>query len=98
MCYSDGLEEAKGKETGMTKNTKQTSDPMASKAGATLRDPNASAIQKSLAASASSQADGSKQTGAAMEGVAAKALASDKYSDTTKSLAGTVVSQANKKR
>jgi hypothetical protein len=82
----------------MSRNTKQTSDQIASQAASTLSDPNASAIAKSLAASALSQHGTGRQTGADMEDKAAKVLASDKYSSETKSLAGTVLSQANKSR
>ncbi|MBD9484303.1 hypothetical protein IB229_15055 [Pseudomonas sp. PDM14] len=79
-------------------NSKQTSSDIAKKAAETLRDPNASAIAKSLAGSALAQHSTSKQTSAEMEAKAAKALQSDKYSDATKSLAGSVVSQSDKKR
>jgi hypothetical protein len=79
-------------------NSKQTSQDVASLAAQTLRDPNASAIAKSLAASALAQASSGKQTGADMEAKAAKALQSDKYSKATKTLAGSVVSQSDKKR
>lgn len=79
-------------------NSKQTSKKVGSDAGKILSDPNASAIAKSLAASALSQRDKSHQTGAQMEDVASKVLQSSKYSDTTKSLAASLVSQSNKKR
>jgi hypothetical protein len=82
----------------MARNTKQTNPTIASKAAATLADPNASAIARSLAASALVQAGTGKQTGAEMEEKAAKVLQSEKYSDDTKSLAGAVLSQANKER
>ncbi|MEM0950278.1 hypothetical protein [Dinoroseobacter sp. S76] len=82
----------------MGKNTKRTSREVASKAAATLSDPNASATAKSLAASALAQSGTGKQTGAAMEDRASKVLQSDKYSSDTKSLAGTVLSQSNKAR
>jgi hypothetical protein len=82
----------------MSRNTKQTSPKVASQAGETLSDPNASATAKSLAASALAQSNTGKQTGAAMEDKASKVLQSTKYSDATKSLAGTVLSQSNKKR
>ncbi|MDN5072608.1 hypothetical protein [Aliarcobacter butzleri] len=45
-----------------------------------------------------SQTNTSKQTSAKMETIASKVLNSEKYSKETKSLAGTVLSQANKKR
>ncbi len=38
------------------------------------------------------------KTGAEMEDVASKVLQSSKYNDTTKSLAGSILSQSNKKR
>ena len=82
----------------MGKNTKRTSSKVASQAAATLSDPNASATAKSLAASALAQFGTGKQTGAAMEDKASKVLQSDKYSDDTKSLAGTVLAQSNKAR
>ena len=79
-------------------NTKRTSPAMGSTAGKTLADPNSSAIQKSFAASALAQAGTNKQTGADMEAKAGRALQSDKYADTTHTLAGSLVSQANKHR
>lgn len=82
----------------MSKNTKETSSHIASLASEKLRDPNASQIQKSLAASALAQSSTSKQTGAAMETKAARVLGSDKYSQETKELAASVVSQSNKDR
>lgn len=82
----------------MCSNTKQTSADVAKQASDTLRDPNASAIAKSLAGSVLAQASTGKQTGADMEVIASKALKSEKYSDATKTLAGSVVSQSNKKR
>ncbi|NTE33440.1 hypothetical protein [Agrobacterium tumefaciens] len=82
----------------MSNNKKQTSSDIASAAAATLSDPNASAIAKSLAASALAQSGTGKQTGAEMEDKAAKVLASSKYSDETKAFAGSVLSQSNKSR
>lgn len=82
----------------MPKNKKISSEKIISQAASTLRDPNASQIQKSLAASALSQSDPEKQTGSDMEEIAAKVLESEKYNKTTKSLAGSVLSQSNKKR
>ncbi len=79
-------------------NTKQTSKSVASKAAQTLNNPNASAIQKSLAGSALAQSSTNKQTGKAMEAKASAALENPRSADLTKSLAGTVVSQSNKKR
>ncbi|QXI39648.1 hypothetical protein [Pseudomonas xantholysinigenes] len=82
----------------MATNRKNTSDNIAHLASETLRDPSASAIAKSLAASALAQAHTSKQTGAAMEATASKVLQSEKYSANSKSLAASLVSQSNKDR
>jgi len=82
----------------MSKNTKQPGQKVITLAAKTLANPNASAIQKSLAGSVVAQAHTSKQTGASMETKASKALQSEKSSQETKSLAGSVVSQSNKKR
>lgn len=82
----------------MSTNTKKTSDKLATLAAETLSNPNASAIAKSLAASALAQSGTDKQTGAQMEEKAGKALQSGKYSEDTKSLAASVLSQANKQR
>ncbi|MBD8737930.1 hypothetical protein IFR41_00205 [Pseudomonas fluorescens] len=82
----------------MSKNTKQSSPKVATLASDTLRDPNASAIAKSFAASVLSQASSAKETGKAMETKASQALQSEKYSDTTKTLAASVLSQSDKSR
>ncbi|CAN7493333.1 hypothetical protein [Pararhizobium sp. LjRoot238] len=82
----------------MSKNNKQTSSEIAAKAAATLADPNASAIAKSLAGSALAQASTGRQTGAEMEDKASRVLKSPKYSDETKELAGSVLAQSNKNR
>lgn len=82
----------------MNKNRKSTSNTIAHLASETLRNPSASAIAKSLAASALAQAHTGKQTGAEMEHTASKVLSSEKYSDISKSLAGSLVSQSNKDR
>lgn len=79
-------------------NNKRTSKDVATLAAKALRDENASAIQRSLAAGALSQRDPSKQTGAVMEDVASKVLNSNKYSETTKTLAASILSQSNKDR
>lgn len=79
-------------------NKKQTSSDIASLAGKTLANPNASDTAKKLAASALSQADKAKETGAGMEGLASKVLQSPKFSDDTKSLAASVLSQSDKDR
>ena len=82
----------------MSVNTKQTSKVVATLASHTLHDPKASAIAKSLAASALSQTHTKNQTGAEMEHKAGQVLHSDKYSKDTKTLAASVVAQANKER
>ncbi|WP_448724290.1 hypothetical protein [Pseudomonas farris] len=82
----------------MPKNTKQTGQNVASLASETLRDPHASAIAKSLAASALSQSSSPKETGKAMEAKASQVLQSEKYSETTKTLAASVLSQSDKAR
>lgn len=82
----------------MSKNTKKTSDKIATLAAQTLNSPVASATAKSLAASALAQKNADKQTGAEMEETAAKVLGSDHYSEDTKTLAASVLSQANKER
>jgi hypothetical protein len=82
----------------MSKNAKQSSAKVAKLASETLRDPHASAIAKSLAASTLAQANTGKQTSAEMEAKAGRVLQSEKYSEETKTLAGSVVSQANKAR
>lgn len=82
----------------MTINSKQTSDQVASLAAKTLHDPNASQIQRSLAASALAQAGGARQTGAEMEDAAARALANPHSADVTRTLAASVLAQANKQR
>lgn len=82
----------------MSKNTKKTSNTMATLAAQTLSNPKSSAFAKSLAACALAQSGADKQTSAEMEGKAGKALQSDQYSEETRSLAASVVSQANKER
>ncbi|SIR37684.1 hypothetical protein [Pseudomonas flexibilis] len=79
-------------------NTKKTSAEVASLASETLRNPNSSAIAKSLAASALAQSSSDKQTSAEMETKAGKALQSPKYAEATKTLAASVVAQSNKAR
>ncbi len=79
-------------------NSKKTSPKVASLASEILRNPNASATAKSLAASALSQTNSSNQTGADMETFASMVLQSNKYSEDTKTLAGSIVSQSDKKR
>lgn len=77
-------------------NTKTSSTSLASVASKTLRSPNASAIQKSLAGSVLAQSGTSKTTGSSMETKAGKALQRENSSPLTKSLAGSVVSQSDK--
>ena len=79
-------------------NNKRSSSKLASDAAKILNDKNASKIQRSLAGGVLSQRDPSKQTGAAMEDKVSRVLQSEKYSDTTKSLAASLLSQSNKKR
>lgn len=79
-------------------NSKVTSPKVASLAGSVLQDPNASAAAKRMAASALAQRQPGHQTGAALEDDAARILASEKYSDQTRTLAASVVAQANKAR
>ncbi|HDS1736251.1 hypothetical protein [Pseudomonas sp. BP8] len=79
-------------------NTNRTSPKVAKLASETLRDPAASAIAKSFAASALAQAKTGKQTSAEMEAKAGKALQSTKFSADTKVLAASVVAQSNKQR
>lgn len=79
-------------------NTKKTSPDVATIAAQTLRNPDASDIQKSFAASALAQSRTGKQTGADMEAKAGKALNRESSAATTKILAASLVSQSNKKR
>ncbi|MFA3759483.1 hypothetical protein V1951_22020 [Yersinia sp. 2544 StPb PI] len=82
----------------MSKNTKQTSGNVASVAAKTLNDPNASAIQKSLAGSALSQRGTPNQTSGEMEHKASVALDNPNSCALTKQLAASVLAQANKDR
>lgn len=79
-------------------NDKKTSSDVASLASQVLRDPNASAIAKQMAASALAQRSTTKMTGSEVEHRAGQVLQSEKYSETTKKLAASVVSQSDKKR
>lgn len=63
-----------------------------------MNNKNSSNIQKSLAGGVLSQCDPMKQTGTKMEDKASQVLQSNKYSDITKSLAASLLSQSNKKR
>lgn len=82
----------------MAKNTKKTSINVGTLASKTLKNPSASKIAKSLAASALSQTRSNKQTSSQLEGKASKVLQSNKYNVETKKLAGSVLSQSNKER
>jgi hypothetical protein len=75
---------------------KSTGGKVASSAGRTLSNPNASGLQRSLAGSALTQAGTSKTTSKAMETKASAALQSGKSAATTKQLAGSLVSQSKK--
>ena len=79
-------------------NKKQTSPGMASVAAHTLRDPNASGIQRSLAASALAQSGNGNEPSAAMAHLAGKALQRTSAADLTKELAASVLAQADPKR
>lgn len=79
-------------------NNKTSSQKVAAKAAKILSDDTASRIQRSLAASVVAQASTGKQTGAEMENVASRVLQSPKYSDETKSLAASVLSQSDRSR
>jgi len=74
------------------KNEK-TGHTVASKASESLRDPNASALQKSLAGSALAQSGTKKETSAEMATVASRALQDGRVNATTQSLAGSVLTQ-----
>jgi len=80
----------------MAKNPKQTSSKVASVAGRTLNDSNASKLQKQLAASALAQRTASSHTSDKMETIAAKALDNPRSAELTKQLAATVLAQATK--
>lgn len=79
-------------------NHKQTSKTVAHLASETLRDPHASAVGKSLAASALAQAHTGKQTGSEMETTASRVLKGERYSEKNKSLAASLLSQSSKSR
>jgi len=74
---------------------KKTSTSLASLAWKIMQDKNSSKIQRELAGSALSQFWSKKVSSEEMEAKAQKVLLSDKYSDETKSLAGSVFSQSN---
>ncbi|WFR77248.1 hypothetical protein [Janthinobacterium rivuli] len=77
---------------------KNTGGKVATAAGRTLGNPNASALQRSLAGSALAQSGTQKVTGKAMEAKASAALQNGNSAATTRSLAGSLVSQSDKKR
>jgi len=79
-------------------NKKRTSAEIGTLAAKTLQNPNASAIQKTLAASAMSQISPDKSTGSVVEDKASAALRNPNSSPITKSLAGAVLSQSEKER
>lgn len=82
----------------MASNSKQTSTRVASVAGKTLQSSGANSLQKSLAGSALRQAGSTAQTGARTEDKASRALDNPKSAPVTQTLAGSVVSQSNRKR
>ena len=82
----------------MAVNRKGTSTKVASLAADTLFKLGSSQIARKLAGSALSQSKTNRQTGAEMEDLASKVLRSDRYSEKTKTLAASVLSQSNKKR
>jgi len=82
----------------MSRNSKRTSQKVASLAAKTLNDDSASKTAKKLAASVLSQCDPKKQTGAEVEDLASKVLDSNKYNATSKTLAGSALSQSNEER
>jgi hypothetical protein len=79
-------------------NNKKTSEGLAQLAARTLNDDNSSKVAKRLAGSALSQTHTGNQTSSEMEGLASSVLRSTKYSDDTKSLAASVLSQSDKNR
>lgn len=79
-------------------NKKKTTKKMWTEAWKILQNPNSSKIQKELAWWVLSQVVRWKETWKEMEKKASDVLKSDKYSDETKALAASLVSQSNKKR
>jgi hypothetical protein len=75
---------------------KSTGGKVASSAGRTLGNANASALQRSLAGSALAQSGTDKTTSKPMEAKAAAALQNSSSAATTKALAGSLVSQSKK--
>lgn len=66
--------------------------------GSVLNDPSSSKVQRQLAGSVISQSRTERTTGSELESVASKVLQSEKYNDTTKTLAGSVLSQSVKSK
>lgn len=79
-------------------NKKITSKKISSEAGATLRNPVSSKIQKQLAASALSQRNPYNQTGKTMESKASRVLKSSKYNNLTKKFAASILAQSDSNR
>ena len=63
-----------------------------------MTNPNSSEIAKKLAGSALSQKIKTHETNKEMETIASNVLKSEKYSDTTKELAASILSQSDKNR
>ena len=80
------------------KNSKVTSESMGALAAHVMEDPRASKIQKSLAASALSQRDGSRETSSETERKAARVMRGKRYADVTRKLAASVMAQSRKER
>jgi hypothetical protein len=77
---------------------KSTGGKVASSAGRTLGNANASGLQRSLAGSALAQSGTNKTTSKPMEAKAAAALQNSSSASTTKALAGSLVSQSKSKK
>lgn len=82
----------------MAKNLKKTSRRLAREASKTLRNPNASRTDKSLAGSVLSQSGTNKQTGKRVETLASKSVFGKGSTKKTRRLAGSALSQSNKLR
>lgn len=77
------------------KNTNRTGKKVASLAGSTLSNPNASEEDKRLAGSALAQSRTAKSTSKTMETKASHVLRDEASSEKSKTLAGSLVSQSN---
>lgn len=75
----------------------QTGGRVSKAASSVLRNPNASPIAKSLAGSSLAQTQTAKTTSAAVATTAAKALNDGRTSNTTRTLAGSVLTQKPKR-